>query len=674
MNTQENPDEIVDECIERLSRNVPQEKLSKVLAQVVNALWIRSSRTLSEITIDAIFDRALYLSKDSFPILASIKFDRGVAVGDIEIADSKQLIAAYRYFLVMILNLVGNLTSDILLDGLYRELRSFLLEDPKAVAAASSERSKQLDKKQKELKSMKAPIDLKGGIPKIPRILTHISNLDEILGGGLPEGTITIIAGSPGTGKTILSQQICFPNATSDSPVLFFQTLSEPTAKTLKYLSQFKFFDPGKIANDIIEFIDLGGILKLESVQEGIDQMMEHVKRVKPSFVVIDSFKVFEDLAKSREELRKFTYGVAVNLMAWECTTLLLGEFNDSDLESNPLFSIVDGVIKLKIKLESGEQQRFIQVVKMRGTNHSRDEHAMSISEDGIGVYAPRVTIRREADEHGEKNKKGPDRAKLGISKMDDLLGEGVPFGSSFLLSGVAGTGKTLLSLEFLYRGAKDFGERGIYFSFEETDERLLAEARGMGWEIDQLIDSGMIEIIFIAQPDIVVEKHLLMMNERITKLKAKRIVIDSVSLFVHKISDQQIVREKVFQLATLVQKAHGIGFFITDIPYGSNKLSRFGVEETVVDGVILLTSSEKDFERERFIEIYKLRNTAHMDGRHEMKITSNGILITPRQILDHDEKQGTARTLEGVDYGEHSDRGADRAKDVPPARDPLRH
>lgn len=464
------------------------------------------------------------------------------------------------------------------------------------------------------------------------RIQTGVRNLDEVLSGGLPVGNITVLAGTPGSGKTILSQQIAFKNATPKRRVLFFQTLSEPTAKTLRYLKNFSFFDPKKLEDGSIEFVDLGEILRSEGIGEAIGLLMGHVKRVRPSFVIIDSFKVFADLAKSHEELRKFSYEVAINLMGWECTTLLLGEFNSQDLETNPLFSIADGIISVKHHAESGEEQRFIQVIKMRGTNHSRDEHTFLISQSGLEVYAPRVTIRRlpMLDRHVKGS--GPIRAKIGISNLDSLLGEGIPYGSSILVSGAAGTGKTLLLLEFIYNGATKYGEKGIFFSFEETTERLIANAKSMGWDIETEIEKGNIEIIFVAQTDILVEKHLLMMKERIEKLNAKRIAIDSASIFVHKVSDPQVVREKVFQLGTIIQNAQGIGLFASDVPYGSNKISRFGVEETIVDGVILLSSEEIGSKRERFIEIYKLRNTSHVDGKRRIKIKKGGIMIITKK------------------------------------------
>jgi circadian clock protein KaiC len=460
------------------------------------------------------------------------------------------------------------------------------------------------------------------------RVPTGVRNLDEVLSGGLPKGNINVFAGTPGSGKTILSQQIAFKNASPKNRVIFFQTLSEPTAKTLGYLQQFEFFDSKKLEDRSIEFIDLGDILRTEGLGEAINLLMKHVKRVKPSFVVIDSFKVFEDLAKSREELRKFTYEVAINLMAWECTTLLLGEFNSHELETNPLFSIVDGIISLKHHSESGEEQRFIQVIKMRGTDHNRNEHTFTINSTGLEIYAPRVTIRRLPQSDRMIKGNGPQRAKFGTKSIDHLLGEGIPYGSSILVSGAAGTGKTILLLEFIYKGAKDFGEKGIFFSFEETTERLIATCKGMGWDFESQINKGNIEIVFVPQTDIQVEKHLLMMKERIDSLKAKRIAIDSASIFVHKVVNPQVVREKIFQLGTIVQMAQGIGLFATDIPYGENRISRFGVEETVVDGVILLTSTEVGMKRKRFIEIYKLRNTVHKDGRYPMHIKKDGIII----------------------------------------------
>jgi circadian clock protein KaiC len=464
----------------------------------------------------------------------------------------------------------------------------------------------------------------------ISRMKTGVRNLDDILGGGLPEGSVSVVGGPPGSGKTIFAHQICFHNASAKRRALYFNTLSEPVAKALRHLSQFRYFD-AKMLDDAIRFVDLGIILRAKGLEEAQGLIMQHLKKVKPAIVIVDSFKMFDDLAKSQEERRKFSYEMAVNFMAWETTALLLGEYGPEDYETNPLFSIVDGLMTLSQRDAEGERQRFFQVTKMRGTDHSRDEHSFSISSDGIEIYAPRVTIQRKP---GEDKPGVVPRCKTGISKLDDLLGEGIPRGSSLLIAGVAGTGKTVLLLEFLYRGALA-GEKGIVFSFEETEERLRATARGLGWNLDHEIKQGMVEIVFIPQPNIQVEKHLLMMQERVEAIGARRVAIDSVSVFLHRVTDRQASREKIFQLCSIVQNVQGVGFFATDIPYGSNQVSRFGVEETVVDGVILLSSVEEGLERERYVEIYKLRNTAHLKGRHNLMIGEGGISVFPRYVGD---------------------------------------
>lgn len=457
----------------------------------------------------------------------------------------------------------------------------------------------------------------------IARIATGVRNLDDLFFGGVPAGSVTVVGGSPGAGKTILTQQICFHNASAQRRVLYFSTLSEPTAKTLRYLSQFSFFDASKLDGGGIQFIDLGVILRNEGLEHASSLIMARVKKAKPAIVVIDSFKAFDDLAKSKEELRKFGYELAVNLMAWETTTFLLGEYAPHDFQTNPLFSIIDALVMVSQREQSGEQQRFIQIVKMRGTDHSRDEHSFVITRDGAQVFAPRVTIRREGREAAT------DRIRTGISNFDALLGEGIPRGSSLLIAGVAGTGKTILLLEFIYRGALA-GERGIVFTFEETEERLRASARGLGWELDREIERQMVEIVFIPQPEIMVERHLLMMSDRIAAFGARRVAVDSVSVFLHKVKDPQISREKTFQLASIVQNVQAVGFFATDIPYGSSQISRFGVEETVVDGVVLLSATEQGLERQRYLEVYKLRNTAHLKGRHNVTIGPGGSRYFP--------------------------------------------
>ncbi|HET9239371.1 MAG TPA: ATPase domain-containing protein [Oligoflexus sp.] len=458
------------------------------------------------------------------------------------------------------------------------------------------------------------------------RIHTGVPGLDTILCGGLPRGSFVSIGGPPGSGKTIMSHQIGFFIASPECKVMYFQTLSEPTAKRLRFLKEFSYFDPDKIDREIF-FIDLGEPLRMQGLDAVLELLIEHVKRERPSFVVVDSFKAFGDFVTSPDQFRRFSYEVVVRLMAWECAVLLLGEFADADFQQTPIFSVIDGLIVIRQQMVCGEQRRILQVVKMRGTDHSREPHTFKIHEAGIHIYAPRLTIRR--DPNADTNKVSTDLCKFGLPAFDELLNGGIPRGFSLLVSGVAGTGKTATMLEFIYRGARQFGEKGLYISFEETMERIHANARGFGWDIAHEIERGMIEIIFIPQPDVRVEEDLDRIQEAVKRFKPDRVAVDSLSVFLDKVESSEIMREKVFQLATIFQAAGAVALLATNIPYGQEGISRCSVEETVVDGVILLSSDQIGMDRERFIEIFKLRNTAHVMGRHKVTITRNGLAIT---------------------------------------------
>ncbi len=219
----------------------------------------------------------------------------------------------------------------------------------------------------------------------IERLTSGVKGFDLMLGGGLVKSSVIVFAGSPGAGKTTLAQQICFNNATKESKAVIFHTLSEPSAKTLRYMGQFKFFDINKLGESV-EYVDLGAVLRKSGVEAAVKTLTDEVRRLSPGLVIIDSFKVFEDFADSREQLRKFSYDIAVQLMAWEVTGFLLGEYSDFDIENSPLFSVVDGIISIKATNASGDAQRNMRVIKMRGADHDRDAHPFEINLNGVEV------------------------------------------------------------------------------------------------------------------------------------------------------------------------------------------------------------------------------------------------------------------------------------------------
>lgn len=463
---------------------------------------------------------------------------------------------------------------------------------------------------------------------EVDRATTGIPGLDHLLGGGLPVGSMTILAGPPGSGKTILAQQMSFAAARRGEAVLYMTTLSEPAAKVLRYLRPFGFFDQ-RLFEEHVHLIDLGRLLRTKGFAATAQFIATELERWKPRLVVIDSFKVFDDLAKSSRELRTFSYAIAVHLLAWEATSVLIGEYGDRDLASNPIFSVSDGLVRLEQSRLAGEPQRLLTLVKMRGSAHSRDSHPFVI--DGDGVRLVTTDLMPHLCPAGEDAVVSTEtRLQSGIPSLDALLGEGIPEGSAILVAGPPGTGKTVLALQFLHEGCRQFAERGLYFSVQESRSKLLATAGSFRWDLAAEESAGRLEFLCVPHPRISVDRDLLALKERIRSRGARRVVIDAASTLLHPLGAHE-ARERFYLIANLLREARAVGLLLNETPFGAPATTHFAGEDAVADGVLLLESQRSGRDRQRGIEVVKLRNAAHSLGVFPFRICSSGVEVLPR-------------------------------------------
>jgi len=461
--------------------------------------------------------------------------------------------------------------------------------------------------------------------PQILLFTTGVPNLDELLGGGLPANTLNIVAGEPGTGKTIFAQQMMFHHVKqhSDQRVLYLTTLSEPAMKVIRYLQAFSFYDADAFGSKVV-YRDVGGYLREHPPNELLEEIMRLVEEVQPTLLCIDSFKAIRDLMPGQDPFRRFSYDLSVRLASAGCTTLLLGEYEDTDVASGAEFAVADGIIQFRRGSAYGEVIRLISVKKLRGQPMNMGEFPFAISAEGIRVVTPTLTLRRMRS----ATIGGSDVVPTGISGLDDLLLGGIPPGRSIVISGVSGSGKTTLGLQFIVEGARR-GEKGVLYSFEETTDRIVSLASGFGWDLQKYLDDGLVRLVNIPVTSIRVDQDLEDMIEAVDKERPKRIVIDSFSLFLHKVEKASAQREIAFQLASLVQRAGATALLLSDMPSREGtKSSRAAVEETVADGSIFLTMELRGGKRIRNIEVYKMRATDHVRGQHRMDITDDGIRV----------------------------------------------
>lgn len=226
---------------------------------------------------------------------------------------------------------------------------------------------------------------------------------------------------------------------------------------------------------------------------------------------------------------------------------------------------------------------------------------------------------------------------KTGISGLDILLGGGVPTGNLILLSGVCGTGKTTLGMQYLVSGAKK-GENGVFISMEEDLERLKNYAMLFGWDVEKLekekklafLQMGLLKWKEIYK----LESFFQRIKETIEKVKAKRLVLDSLSVLGYHIRESFELRRVAFFLGKMLKEADCTALVISEVPEGSNKLSSFGVEEYVADGVILLQFLEVGERLIRTIVVRKMRGMEHSTKICPMRITSKGMEVFPAQEI----------------------------------------
>ncbi len=214
-------------------------------------------------------------------------------------------------------------------------------------------------------------------------------------------------------------------------------------------------------------------------------------------------------------------------------------------------------------------------------------------------------------------------RMKTGITGLDDLIGGGFVTGSSILVSGACGTGKTVFGMQFLWNGLVK-GEPGVYISFEETPREIREDALSLGWNFDAFEKKGMCKISYYDPFEISGANTLLV--EDIHKTNAKRVVIDSVSVFAMHLKDTARIRKTIYKLIEMLKKTGATVILLSETLEDSRNFSRFGIEEFIADSVISLNCVEMDGIFSRFLAVRKMRRSNHTHELHPFEIGKNGL------------------------------------------------
>ncbi len=461
----------------------------------------------------------------------------------------------------------------------------------------------------------------------IGSLATGVPGLDAVLGGGLPEYSFNLIAGGPGGGKTTLAHQIVFANATPKRPALYFTVLGEPTLKMLRYQRQFTFFDP-KVAGSAVQFINLSEEIMGGDLNMVLEKIVGEVERTKPGIVVVDSFRTIagrpgSPVGEAAFGLDQFIQRLAMHLTTWEITSFLLGEYAEEE-QRNPVFTVADGIFWLLQATDRNSVVRKLQVVKVRGRAPMPGLHTFRITDDGLEVFPriPEQTSSRQAHKRV--------RQSTGVAGLDEMTGGGVVSGDAVMLTGPAGSGKSTIATEFIMAGLKK-GETGVIAVFEEYPEEYLARADARDPRVGEMIRAGKLEIIYLRPLDLSVDEALHAIIKAVKRLKAKRVVIDSLSGFEVALAPtfREDFRESLYRLVGTLT-ATGVTVFMTaEVVEGFSDV-RFTAEKVsfITDEIIIQRYIELEGAFRRVMAVIKMRGSDHSHELRSYEVTAKGVIV----------------------------------------------
>lgn len=465
-------------------------------------------------------------------------------------------------------------------------------------------------------------------IPPLEKIPTGVEGLDDITMGGITKGRPTLIAGTSGSGKTLLSTEILYRAVAERGKKAVFVTFEERAVDITRNVRRLNWPLDQLVREGRLAMIDASpepvhveetGAYDLSGLTT---QVRAAIQRLGAEFVVLDSigslFNQFRDESVVRLELFRITD----MLKQMGVTALLTAERLDEYGHITRLGVedfVSDNVIVLRNVLDDERCRRTIQILKMRGEVHYKGEFPFTITDRGISV------VQLAAMEMLQTSSK--ERISTGSKELDEMTHGGLYKDAIALVSGPTGSGKTLLCTTFAAEACTN-GEKILMYAFEESRSQLIRNAESWGYDFEKMEADGLLRIVCSVPESMGMEDHLLAIRRQIDDFQPHRLVVDSVTA-VGRVSSHRGFREFIIGLATSCRR-DGIAAFITAT---TPRLSGgYSVTEahisTITDAIILLRYVELHGSLRRGIATIKMRGSQHQKQIREFVIDENGLHI----------------------------------------------
>ena len=463
--------------------------------------------------------------------------------------------------------------------------------------------------------------------PLLQRIPSGVLGLDAVLDGGFLQGGTYIVAGMPGTGKTILGNQICFHHVSQGGRVVYVTLLAETHGRMLAHLRGLAFFSEEPLAS-ALHYVSAYRVLTQEGLKGLLELLRQLIREHRATMLVLDGLVSASASAPNELAFKEFVHELNTLVSVIGCTTFLLTN-GHSPKDVHPEHTMVDGLIELTDELIGVRAVRELIVRKFRGSGHLRGRHVFQISQQGITVY-PRAEamLSDPIAIPGEYKTRVP----VGVPALDEMLHGGLLRGSATLLMGPSGSGKTLLGLQFLAEGVAK-GEPCLYFGFYESPPRLVGKGQGIGLDLLGGVKSGLLEMIWQPPVELVLDALAVNILAAIKRRGVHRLLVDGLMGF----KESTVHTERInrfFAAFTNELRALEVTTVFTE-----EMRMLFGPEvETPVKGLsalvenhLFLRQLEWKGELRRVLAILKTRESGHDPALRELIIGDRGIQIGGR-------------------------------------------
>ncbi|MFP2931077.1 circadian clock protein KaiC [Pyxidicoccus sp. 3LG] len=464
----------------------------------------------------------------------------------------------------------------------------------------------------------------------IQKLPSGIDGLDHITRGGIPMGRATLVAGTAGSAKTVFGVQFLAEGIAKYGEPGVFVTFEESPSDIRKNVKNFGWDIKGWEARGQWAFVDASPEPSHLAVSTGYYDLGALIARIENAVrscgakrVVLDSLgAIFGQLGESTQ-IRHELFRTASALRKMGVTAIITAErlqdYGDIARYGIEEF-VADNVIILRNILEEEKRRRTIEILKFRGTEHSKGEYPFTVTHDRGIVVIPLSAIEL-------KQRSSDIRVSSGISQLDEMCGGGFFRDSIILISGATGTGKTLAVSHFV-KGAARANEKCLLFAYEESREQLIRNATGWGLDYESMEKAGLLKVV-CDYPEVKgLEDHLITIKQTINDFKPNRIAVDSMSAL-ERVSSLKSFREFVIGLTSFIKHQEMTGLFTSTTPtlMGGTSITEAHIS-TITDSIILLRYVEIYGEMRRGLTVLKMRGSKHVKEIREFTIDEKGMHI----------------------------------------------